>query len=80
MIIEVLFFGQARDIAGARSLRMEVPEDTSVMTLRKLLAERFSGLDEGLQFAVAVNEVYAENRKAIQAGDVVAVLPPVSGG
>jgi sulfur carrier protein ThiS len=51
MIIEVLFFGQARDLA-----------------------------DAGLQFAVAVNEVYAENQKAIQAGDVVAVLPPVSGG
>ena len=80
MTIQLLFFGRAKDIAGARSIHMDVPDNASVSTLRALLSERYAALDTGLQYAVAINEVYAENHRLIQSGDVVAILPPVSGG
>lgn len=80
MIVELLFFGKAKEIAGTRTLRMELPDSTSVASLRVMLSERYTGLDAGLQYAVAINEVYAENQQIIKEGDAVAILPPVSGG
>jgi len=80
MKITVLFFGVAQDLAGMRQIPIELPMGTSVGTLRRVLAERFSGLDEGLGYALAVNEKLCTDDHPLSDGDVAAVLPPVSGG
>jgi molybdopterin converting factor small subunit len=80
MKITLLFFGIAHDLTGSRQLSMELPENTDTVELRRLLAERFNGLDDGLGYAIAVNEVHRPNACTLKEGDVVAILPPVSGG
>lgn len=80
MRIVVLFFGAARDLTAIRELPMEVPMHCDVSVLRSMLAEQFTGIDERLNYAVAINEVHASNSDVLKYGDVVAILPPVSGG
>jgi len=80
MKISILFFGVAQELASARQMVMEMPDDTSVANLRHELAIRFNGLDDTLAYAVAVNEKISQMDRILNEGDVVAILPPVSGG
>jgi molybdopterin converting factor small subunit len=80
MKITVLFFGVAQDIAGVRQMPLELMEGATAIDLRSELANRFTGLDEGLAYALAVNEKLCNETHLLSDGDVAAVLPPVSGG
>lgn len=80
MKISVLFFGLAHELSGVRQLPMEVPVGTDTSRLRQMLAEQYAGLDDRLGYALAVNEVHCAQSVMLKEGDVVAILPPVSGG
>jgi len=80
MRVVVLFFGAARELAAIREVPIELPMHSDVTALRALIAERYSGIDASLNYAVAINEVHAANSEVLKDGDVVAILPPVSGG
>jgi molybdopterin synthase catalytic subunit/molybdopterin synthase sulfur carrier subunit len=80
MKITILFFGVTRDIAAIRQLPLEVQPGTNTLDVRALLAHRYSGLDEGLNYAMAVNEKLSAHAVELNDGDVVAIIPPVSGG
>lgn len=58
---------------------MEVPEGTTVLALRKLLAADAPEL-ERLTLAYAVNQDYADGERKLAPGDEVALIPPISGG
>ena len=80
MQIEVLLFAGAADPAGTRRLSRDLPEGSSVGDLAAVLAEH-AGLAGYLDSAAwAVNEEYAKADAALADGDVVALIPPVSGG
>jgi MoaE-MoaD fusion protein len=79
--ITALLFGQAREIAGAASLDLEVASPATVASaFAALIAEhpRLAALERSLLFAV--NEEYAGREQPLNNGDRLAVLPPVSGG
>ncbi|MEN3336296.1 MAG: MoaE-MoaD fusion protein [Blastocatellia bacterium] len=79
--ITALLFGQAREIAGAASLEMEVAKPATVASaFAALIAEhpKLAAMERSLLFAV--NEEYAGREQALNDGDQLAVLPPVSGG
>ncbi|MHB1506311.1 MAG: molybdenum cofactor biosynthesis protein MoaE [Sulfobacillus sp.] len=73
-----LFFAQAAQQAGQSETRWEVAEGSTLATVRQLLSERYgSGF---ARFGLARNLDWADDSTALQDGDEVAVLPPVSGG
>ncbi len=79
MNVTVLLFADLRVAAGRSELRLPLPEAATVRTAAEHL-ERELG-ERRLQGAmVAVNERYATPSTALAEGDVVAFLPPVSGG
>ena len=80
MKITLLFFGAAHDLTGVRQMPMELPAGTDTDSLRLLLAQRFAGINSNLQYAMAVNERHCAASTVLKDGDVVAILPPVSGG
>jgi molybdopterin converting factor small subunit len=45
-----------------------------------MLQERFQGINSELRYALAVNQQVVAHNQVLNEGDVVAVLPPVSGG
>jgi molybdopterin converting factor subunit 1 len=76
--MRVLLFGIAKDIAGAPVITAE--GITTVAALKQWLCKTYPALEQLRSLMIAVNKVYAEDGQVIQAGDEVAVIPPVSGG
>ena len=81
MEIRVLLFASLREAAQARELRLNLPSQCDAQTVIHELIRRLPG-SAGLleRSAVAINEQYATRAESLHDGDVVAVIPPVSGG
>jgi len=77
-MIKVLLFAQARDKAGFGETAWDDTEMT-VADIRRRLLELY-GIGAGDRVMIAVNESYADEGAVVRGGDVVAVIPPVSGG
>ena len=75
--IDLLAFGQLVDITGHSSLQMELVED--IDQLKSILIEKFPALAQS-KYLVAVNMEIVRGNSKLSHGDVVALLPPFSGG
>ena len=80
MTINLLFFAITTDLVGKNDMLFSINENTTVNELKKILITQFSALKNLHEFAIAVNEDYAEDILVLNEGDVVAIIPPVSGG
>jgi molybdopterin converting factor subunit 1 len=80
MRIKILFFGITADFAGSNSNALTCEENTTIKELKKTLVTSYPDLKNINDFAIAVNEEYAENDTVLKENDVVAIIPPVSGG
>ncbi|SHF91870.1 molybdopterin converting factor subunit 1 [Ornithinibacillus halophilus] len=77
-MIKVLFFAQLQDALGSDSIKIE-EDSLSVYDLKQQLKNDYPTLQlDGVM--VAVNEEYALDEDIISSGDIVAFIPPVSGG
>ena len=80
MKLTILFFGITSDLVGKSSLTYNLKEKSTIKVLRNTLKLEFIDLKNIHEFAIAVNEEYANDDLIINDGDVVAIIPPVSGG
>jgi molybdopterin converting factor subunit 1 len=81
LTLTVLLFAKLRDIAGADSVRIELPDGARVGALRRQLADTYRALTGLLErSAIAVNHDFADDERILRPGDEIAVVPPVSGG
>jgi molybdopterin synthase catalytic subunit/molybdopterin converting factor small subunit len=82
MRVQLLPFGVLKDCLNEAPL--ELPAETSVGDLLVLLGERLQAQPTIAQLlgriAVSVNAEYAQSGRILQEGDLVGLLPPVSGG
>ena len=81
--VTVLYFAALRDLAGVGEEQLEVGADgeLSVSTLLLELQRRHAALQGRLDSVrVAVNEEFTERGTQLRGGEVVALIPPVSGG
>ena len=80
--VEVLLFARLRELAGATSVFLSVaatsPTPRDVWSALVAAHPRIAGGDSGLR--VAVNQSYADWDTPVNAGDIVAFIPPVAGG
>ncbi|WP_405609985.1 MoaD/ThiS family protein [Polaribacter sp. Asnod1-A03] len=80
MKIKVLFFGITTDLVATSNLDLEVAEAITIVDFKNLLIKKYPKLENLNSCAIAVNEAYAEDDLLLKENDVVAVIPPVSGG
>jgi molybdopterin converting factor subunit 1 len=79
--IKVLFFATLRDRAGTKSVELDIPEHTTVRTLKNLVVEAYPGLQETMDTVViSINREFAFDESLVPEGAEVAMFPPVSGG
>ncbi len=77
----VRLFARARDLAGAETVSVALPDGATVAELRRVLAREVPALAGLLpRCAVAVADDFAGDTTVIPSGAEVALLPPVSGG
>jgi molybdopterin converting factor subunit 1 len=82
LAVSVLYFAALRDLAGTGEERVSLPRlPTSVEALLRVLEERHGALAGRLtSVRVAVDEEFADKSRELLGGEVVALIPPVSGG
>lgn len=83
LAVSVLYFAALRDLSGVAEERVRLP-DTSPLDVSALLAllelahPSLGGRLESVR--VAVNEEFMPKSTLLHGGEVVALIPPVSGG
>lgn len=77
MAVKILVFGKLADITGWREVNRN--KTGTVASFCNSLEEQFPGL-KGLHYAVAVNNKSATKETLLNDNDVLALLPPFSGG
>jgi molybdopterin converting factor subunit 1 len=81
MIVRVLLFARARELAGRGVVEVELPAAATVADLRTLIAQEVPALSNFVRrCGVAVGGEYAVDANAVAEGAEVALIPPVSGG
>lgn len=80
MKIKILFFGITTDLIEKSSATENVTDGISVFEFKNELLAKYPKLKNINSYAIAVNESYANDDQILQNNDVVALIPPVSGG
>ncbi len=80
MKVNILLFGIATDLVGTSSLEFEIPMNTTVAGFKRTFQRSHPKLLQMNSYAIAINESYADDDKLLNENDVVAIIPPVSGG
>jgi molybdopterin converting factor subunit 1 len=81
MRVKLLFFASCKDITGCRETEIEIEEGINVESFRRVLLDDFPALQGMIKtLSIAVNTEYAADGTVLQAGDEIALIPPVSGG
>jgi len=80
MKITVLLFGIIRDIVGENTLELDLEKAILIGQLKQDLLKKYNNLQQYSNFSIAVNEEYVDLNYVLQPNDVVALIPPVSGG
>ena len=83
-MLNVLYFASLRESFGRASEQLPVPVPADVNALVSVLRARggpwSESLDVGKRWRVAVNQEIAAMDTRLNAGDEVAIFPPVTGG
>lgn len=80
MKINILFFGITTDLVETSSLELQLANSSSIADFKLVLTEKYPKLSNIGSYAIAVNETYATEETILKENDVVAIIPPVSGG
>ncbi|WP_212936055.1 molybdopterin converting factor subunit 1 [Bacillus hominis] len=77
-MIEVLLFAHLQEEVSKPALQID-GEKITVAELKDVLIKKYNVAISN-EIMVAINEEYANEDDIVQTGDVVAMIPPVSGG
>jgi molybdopterin synthase sulfur carrier subunit len=81
MRVRVRLFASLRETAGEGDVELELPAGASAEDAWRALVERHPALaGRRPSLSAAVNRRYVDFQEALQAGDEVVFVPPVSGG
>ncbi|HTM46306.1 MAG TPA: molybdopterin converting factor subunit 1 [Polyangiaceae bacterium] len=82
MRITVLYFAALRDLTGKAQEQLHLPDAVTQVGALAAYMEQVVPALQGRMASVrlARNERFAESSESIAEGDVIALLPPVSGG
>ncbi len=81
MRLNVLLFAQLAETVGTDRITLDLPDDSTVADALESLSNEHPGIAELRHvLAAAINERYCNTARALNDGDTLALIPPVSGG
>ena len=79
--VDVRLFAGYREKAGKSRLALSLPDGSTVGSLAVEMVRMYPDLiQDASRLVVAVNREYRDHLYALDEGDEVALIPPVSGG
>jgi molybdopterin converting factor small subunit len=81
MKVRAEFYSRLKEIVGVSSLELSLPENATVNDLFEQLTESYPKLqdfDKSTLFGIGVE--FVDRSYLLNAGDVIAIMPPVQGG
>jgi sulfur-carrier protein len=79
-MIKVLFFAGIREEMGRSELEMVEKENITVYELKEYFQKKYSLSSFNHPIMTAINEVFVTDDEIIKDQDIIAFIPPVSGG
>ena len=79
MIVNLVYFAQIAEILGFNSEEFDIPDSMGSVALVEKLKVKYPELVK-MSFAVAVNQVVAQDNVDLEPGFEIALLPPFAGG
>ncbi len=79
ILMEIKIFAGIKEKVGKDVIDIPVGDEITVADLKERIYIDYPELD-GEVFQVAVNEAFQTDDYTVKSGDVVALIPPVSGG
>ncbi len=81
MKVRILYFSSIKDKIKKQNEEIEITEETTIKELKEKLIEKYPEAEGIINKSMfAVNEEYVSDTYKLKEGDLVAVIPPVSGG
>lgn len=81
MRVQVLFFGQLKDLTGRSAESLPLGERATLGDVLQHYSQKFPAINKlSSSLALSVNQEYASSDTSLRDGDEIALLPPVSGG
>lgn len=83
VLIKVLFFAKSREIAGLSETNLKVNKNISGNQLLDIICCNYGLELIQKSLILAINEEYVENLETIidiKNNDIIAIVPPISGG
>ena len=78
-MITILLFANLREEVGSERLVIIEKREMNVQQLKKWLEDKYQ-LQMLNKVMVAINEEFVTDEEIVKSGDIVAFIPPVSGG
>jgi len=79
--IKIRFFATLRDMAGTKSIELELPAGMTVRGLKEKLTQELPALARAMETVlVAIDREYASDEANLPDHAEIAMFPPVSGG
>tara|TARA_Y100000996_G_C22454781_1_gene615402 strand:- start:558 stop:809 length:252 start_codon:yes stop_codon:yes gene_type:complete len=81
MKIKVLFFASYREKSGVKTDIFNISDDSNLKMLIDKVVQKFPLLhSDPSKIVAAINEEFCDHTHLLSEGDIVALIPPVSGG
>jgi molybdopterin converting factor subunit 1 len=80
MLIDIQLFAYCKELIGKDKITLNLKNQMTVGDLKKKIVELYPVLSSQVQFVVALNCEVVNETAPISSKDVLAILPPVSGG
>lgn len=77
--MDIMLFAGLKEKLGSGKVALDVEEKISVKELKQQVYEEYPALD-GEVFQVASNEAFVRDEHVVANSDIIALIPPVSGG
>ncbi|MED1602947.1 molybdopterin converting factor subunit 1 [Alkalihalophilus marmarensis] len=79
-MITLLLFAELAERLNTKEMQIDA-SGKSLKEVKEMVKEQHEGIAHVIdQSMIAVNEEYAEDTQVLKDGDVIAFIPPVSGG
>lgn len=80
-MITIRFFAALRDIVGKDEIQVQADSGASVQVIFEKLVQEYPPLNRYKSvLLIAVNQEFSDWSRSLEAGDELALFPPVSGG